>query len=119
MLKLSIRIIVANKEVKEPVQHEHYIKHEKYFPIAGAQRGSLTHHNWGCYNPNDEYDLREVIPYKVPVITWRDDELTYLLHIALIAIPFLIMVNLAVFIHEHDLGLTHLAHHSDNLLFSS
>jgi hypothetical protein len=29
------------------------------------------------------------------------------------------MVNLAVFIHEHDLGLAHLAHHSDNFLLST
>jgi len=63
--------------------------------------------------------LRQVIPNQVPVITWGDDELTDLDGIALLLILFLRLVTLALFVHLHDLGLPHLAHHPDYLFLSA
>jgi hypothetical protein len=79
----------------------------------------LAYHNRSINNPNHEDDLRQVVPHQIPVVPWRDDELTDLERITLLVLLLFELMALALLIHKHDSRFSHFAHHSDDLLLPS
>jgi hypothetical protein len=119
MLHLSIWVVVANKQVKKPVQDEDHVEDEEYLLVRLGEHLLLAHDDRGVNNPDDEDHLGQAVPDQVPVVTRRNDEPGHLEGVALLFLFIVMLVALALLVHEHDLGLTDFTHHSDQLFLSS
>jgi hypothetical protein len=120
VLHESIRLIVTNEEIQDPVDHKNDVENKHKLHVFERDSLALDDQYWGQEDVEHENDLSAVVPLHIPVVVRADDEPRYLLvRTGLLCVLDFVAIVLLPFIHLLDLLTAQLRHHTDHLFLLS